>query len=40
MLKDVIEQGREDVARITAPKAQALFETTAGAAGPHRDRPD
>jgi hypothetical protein len=29
MLKDVAEHAREDVARTTDPKAQALFETTA-----------
>jgi len=29
MMKDVIEHAREDVAGITDPKAQALFETTA-----------
>jgi hypothetical protein len=29
MLKDVVEHAREDVAKVTDPKAQALFETTA-----------
>jgi hypothetical protein len=29
MLKEVSEHAREDVAKVTDPKAQALFETTA-----------
>jgi hypothetical protein len=29
MLKEVIEHAREDVGKVTDPKAQALFETTA-----------
>jgi hypothetical protein len=29
MLRDVVEHAREDIGKVTDPRAQALFETTA-----------